>query len=59
MHGLQEKGYGSEVEMHMVLFKCLWFLHEGLDVDARERFEKGYGTNREINWGLGFSRRYG
>ena len=48
VHDLPEKGCGDEVEVHVVLSKCLWVLYADAIFDTREGFKSLSGTNWEI-----------
>ncbi len=47
MHGLQKEGRWTEVEMLMVLSKCLWVLYAGSDIDTGTGFEDLLGESGE------------
>jgi hypothetical protein len=51
MHDLQEKGYRYEMEMHMVLFECLWLVYADLILDTRERLEDLLGADWTLDLG--------
>lgn len=62
MYDLSEEKCRHEMEMYLVLLECLWILHAGLVLDAREgssgllgsywseRIETVHGSKNGKNW---------
>jgi hypothetical protein len=48
MYGLQEERRGDEVEMLVVLLKCLWVLHAGSSFHTGKGFESMLGKDWEV-----------
>ena len=48
MHDMPEEGRGEEVEVYVVLLKCVRGLYAGSSINSGERFEGLLGKDRRI-----------
>jgi hypothetical protein len=48
LYGVSKEGPGDEVEVLVVLFECLWFLHASFGISAGEGFTGVLGADRGL-----------